>query len=122
MAAFPVPPPPAAQQPDQQQATAYSSRMSPVNQPPESDSRRMAAQGLQVMATEVQTMVDSAKKIAQVGEKMLPSLSGDLSKLVEILASMKGQVQEAMQAQQGSAGAQPQPQQTPSPTDVPQAA
>jgi hypothetical protein len=123
MAAFPIPPPPAAQQP-QQDATAYSTRIPIVGQEqqPGPDARQMAGQGLQLMNGEVQSMIESAKKLATVGEKMLPAIVGDLSKLTEILVSMKKQVAEAVQAHQGTAGAQPPPPAASSPTDVPMAA
>jgi gas vesicle protein len=101
----------------QQAQSAPRSMMSEIGQS-QTESQNASVRAMQEMMSEVENISKSTLKVAQMADKILPAVMGDVAKMVEVGKSMTQQVQQAMQQmQQGSSTAPEQPPAT-SPTDA----
>jgi hypothetical protein len=84
----------------------------------QSESQKAGMQVYEQMAAEIGKIAESTVKLAEMANKTMPSLMGDISKQIEIGKSMQQSVERAkQQAQQGSSQSPEQPPAT-SPTDA----
>jgi hypothetical protein len=118
MATAPLPTPPDVRQ-QQQGGVPPQSMLSRFGQM-QSESQNADMKAKQEIASEIGKIAESTKKIAEMSDKTMPSLMGDISKLIEIGKSMQQSVAQAIQqTQQGSSASPEQPPAT-SPTDAPE--
>lgn len=107
-------PPDISQQQGDQGPQSMVSRLGQM----QSSSQAAGMQAYKALYDETSKIADATAKIAEMAQKILPSLMGDISKLIEVGKSMQQAIKQAMQqAQQGSSAA---PEQAPaaSPTDA----
>jgi hypothetical protein len=85
----------------------------------QTESQSATIRATQEIMAEVKKIAESTSKIAQMADKTLPSMMGDVAKMIEVGKSMQQTVMQSMQQmQQGSSAAPEQPPAT-SPTDAP---
>jgi hypothetical protein len=88
----------------------------------QNNSRSMTVRAFQELYEETGKIAESTGKIAQMADKLMPSLMGDIVKMLEVGKSMQAQVKQAIQ-QMTAGGSQQQNAPAPiSPTDAPMAA
>lgn len=115
---MPVPPDVRQQQGEGQPQQSLLSKFGSM----QSDSQNASVRVMQELGQEISKVAESTMKIAQMADKALPSLMGDVAKMIEVGKSMKQAVMSAMQQmQQGSSTSPEQPVAT-SPTDAPEPA
>jgi len=116
MATQPIPAPPDVRQ--QQSDQPPESMMSKVGQQIQSGSQNASMEAMKALADEIGSIAKSTVKVAELADKTMPTLMGDVAKLIEIGKSMDQSVQRAMQ--QMKQGSSQSPEQAPatSPTDA----
>jgi hypothetical protein len=115
MATQPIPAPPDVRQ--QQSDQPPESMMSKVGQQMQS-SQNASMEAMKALGDEIGKVATSTMKIAELADKTMPTLMGDIAKLIEIGKSMDQSVQRAMQQMKQGSSQSPEQATATSPTDA----